>query len=141
MLARNFVQILIFGWKNSILELSIQIDALLCYPWKGLILMFSLKTLKFFILIIFSDRKYDLRYSSFKIYIRQSCCLCFKWFLVFSWKVIVLLYMKTLWKLLIIRTILDEGWICVMSFWRVEIFIFSINVVYYKCCCKAFINI
>ena len=40
-LVTNFVQVLIFGWKNSMLELSVQIDAL-CYSLNGPILMFSL---------------------------------------------------------------------------------------------------
>ena len=97
--------------------------------------------LKFFILITLNDGWHELWYFSFKVYIRQSCFICFKWFIVFSWKIIVGLCMNTLWKLLIIRTILGEDWVCVKSFWRVEIFIFPINIVYYVCRCNAFVNI
>ena len=99
------------------------------------------RLLKFFILIILNDRWNELRYCHFKIYIRQSCFLCFKWFMVFSWKIIVGLYMNTLWKLVIIRTILDKDSVCVVSFWRVEIFIFPNNIVYYVCRCNTFVNI
>lgn len=50
---------------------------------------------KFITLIIFSDKLYEIRYFSFKIYIRKSCFLWFNWFRVFFfWKITVWLCMN-----------------------------------------------
>ena len=62
-------------------------------------------------------------------------------------KTIFHLFMNTLWKLLVIRTNLDEDWACAIwrvswkSIWRVEIFLFSIKVAYCACRSNAFLSI
>ena len=59
----------------------------------------------------------------------------------------IYLFMNTLWKLLVIRTNLDEDWACGIwrvswkGIWRVEIFLFSIRVACSACRSNAFLSI
>ena len=120
--------------KNSMLELSVQMDAF--YPLKRPILIFFFEDISNY---FFDYLQWWKAWASVSLfYIKQSCCLWFKWFMVFSWKIIVWLCMNFLW---IIRTISYEDRVCVMSFLHSRDLYFFINIVYYVHRCNTFVNI